>query len=123
MQPRKFNRFRLELPVTFSWKDARQVQQQGVGLTRDIGIGGAFVFTTSVPPLEADIKLKAFLPPSRTAVRSVQIHSRGQVVRVDTAHDGEGHGGFAVAVKGCVVRRGEEYNCAEFFPPALSIAC
>jgi hypothetical protein len=106
--PRKHNRYRLKLPVIFSWKGRDQIQQQGIGLTRDLSIRGAFVFTTSLPPLEADIELKAFLPLVRGAVRSVKIHGQGRVIRVEPVHDGEEHGGFAVVGKCFVMRRGEE---------------
>jgi hypothetical protein len=93
----------------FSWKDARHTPHEGIGLTRDISVGGLFAFTTSPPPLESVVKLKAFLPPGRSAVPPLQIHGQGRVVRVDTGHGGEARAGFAVAGERFVLRRGEEY--------------
>ena len=39
MQPRKHNRYRLDAPVSFFWRDEREIQHEGTGLTRDIGLG------------------------------------------------------------------------------------
>ena len=94
----------------FFWEDARDTQHEGIGLTRDISVRGVFVFTTSPPPLESDIKLKAFLPPGRSAVPPLRIHGRGRVVRVEAARSGEPHAGFAVAGERFVLRRSEEYR-------------
>ena len=91
----------------FSWKDARDTPHEGIGLTRDISVRGLFAFTTSPPPLESEFKLKAFLPPGRSAVPPLQIYGQGRVVRVDAAHGGEPRAGFAVAGEHFVLRRGE----------------
>ena len=94
----------------FSWKDARDTPHEGIGLTRDISVRGLFAFTTSPPPLESEVKLKAFLPPGRGAVAPLQIHGQGRVGRLDAAHGGEPRAGFAVAGERFVLRRGEEYR-------------
>jgi hypothetical protein len=107
---RKHNHFRLEVPVVFSWQDARQAQHEGVGLTRDVSINGAFVLTTSPPPLQAMIKLKAFFPPVVGVAKPVRIHGEGRVVRVEAIKHHATRKGFAVAGKRFVLRRGEEYR-------------
>lgn len=94
----------------FFWRDARDTQHEDIGLTRDISVRGLFVFTTSPPALESEVKLKAFLPPGRSAVAPLQIHGQGRVVRVDVAHGGEARAGFALAGERFVLRRGEEYR-------------
>ena len=104
---RKHNRYRLELPVIFSWEGVH-MRRRGTGLTRDVSTVGAFVFTESLPPLEADIKLKAILPRSPSAIQPVQIYSKGRVVRVTPAAGDEARGGFAVVGKSFVWRRGEK---------------
>jgi hypothetical protein len=108
---RKYNRYRLELPVIFSWKDARGILQKGVGLTRVMSIRGAFIFAARPPWLSAEIKLKVYLP-ERGAARPQRIYGHGQVVRVEPAH-GRHRAGFAVAVEPFVVRRGPAYQCSE----------
>ena len=108
MQPRKHSRYELGIPVTFFWKDAEETQHEGIGLTRDIGVGGLFVLTTSPPPLQSVVKLKAFLPPGKNAVPALQIRGQGRVVRVDAAHGGEPRAGFAVAGERFALRRGKD---------------
>jgi hypothetical protein len=107
VQPRKDNRYQIGVPVIFSWKDVNEVRQQAVGLSRDISVRGAFVFTTSPPPLEARVKLKICLPLVGEAVQPAHFYGQGKVVRVDIA-DGETRGGFAMVGKPFVARkRGE----------------
>ena len=107
MQLRKHNRYRLEVPVIFSWEDAEKIRQQDVGLTRDISLIGAYVFTSSPPPLEANLKLKAFLPPVRSAAQLLQLHGQGRVVRVEPSR-GEYRAGFAVVGRRFVPRGWEQ---------------
>jgi hypothetical protein len=92
----------------FFWKDARETQHEGIGLTRDLSIRGAYILTTSPPPLKASLELKAFLPP-RNANLPLRFYGQGQVVRVESAH-GRHRAGFAVAAEPFVLRRGEAYR-------------
>jgi hypothetical protein len=110
MERRKHNRYRLEFPAMFFWKDARGTQHEGVGLTRDISVRGVFIFTSSPLSLESDAKLKVFLPPSRSAGPPVGMHLRGRVVRVEAVRGGEARAGFAVAGRHFSLRRGKEYR-------------
>lgn len=103
VHPRKYNRYRLEVPVIFSWKDAHKIRQEEVGLTRDLSVRGAFVFATTPPPLDANIKLKGFLPPGGK-VLPVRMFGQGQVVRVEPAH-GSLPAGFAFAGGRIVFRK------------------
>jgi hypothetical protein len=97
LQARKYNRYQLEVPVVFEWKDDDGVWRKQVGLTHDISISGTSVFAMIPPPVNANIKLKAFrLPVGQTlAMRMV---GKGQVVRVEPAR-GNRPAGFAVAVR------------------------
>lgn len=110
VESRKHNRYRLGVPVIFSWRDTRQAQHEGVGLTRDISIAAAFVATATPPPLKTNIKLKVFLPPPHRRAPPMRIYGGGQVVRVEAIKDLEAPGGFAVEGKPFVLRRGEEYR-------------
>jgi hypothetical protein len=80
-QLRKYNRYRLEVPVIFSWKDAQGVRQQVVGLAHGVSVRGAFILATRPPPLNAKVELKIYLPPIGAA-RPRRICGRGKVVRV-----------------------------------------
>ena len=104
MLPRKHNRYPLQVPVLFSWKDAQEIRHQGIGLTRDISVRGAFVFTASPPPLNTELDFNGFLPRIRGAVQSLRISGRGQVVRVDQVIGGEASKGFAMAGKPFAVK-------------------
>ena len=108
VQPRKYMRYQLGVPVMFFWKDARDTQHEGVGLTRDVSVRGAYIIATSPPPLKSTIKLKAFLPQGSQAVPPLRIQGRGQVVRREAARGGKPRAGFAVAGARFVLRRAEE---------------
>ena len=103
MQPRKYKRYWLEVPVIFSWKDAQGIRQKHVGLTREVSVKGAFVLATTPPPLDANIKLKEFRLPVGQAF-PMRMFGRGQVVRVEPA-PGSLPAGFTVAGGGIVFRK------------------
>ena len=92
----------------FSMKGAQGIRQQDVGLTHDLTVRGAFIFATTPPPLNANLKLKVYLPPT-SAVLPLRIYGQGQVVRVESAH-GRRRAGLAVAAAPFVLRRGEAYQ-------------
>ncbi|MGO8814731.1 MAG: PilZ domain-containing protein [Terriglobia bacterium] len=95
LQPRKYNRYDLKVPVIFEWKGEDGIRRKQVGLTHDISVGGAAVFAMTPPPVNAYIKLKAFrLPVGQTL--PMRMFGKGQVVRVEAAR-GRLPGGFAVA--------------------------
>jgi hypothetical protein len=106
VQPRKHTHYRLAVPVIFSWKGAEGSRQQDVGLTHDLSVGGAFIFATRPPPLNTNLEIKVFLPPTSTALPPL-IYAQGQVVRVEPAH-GRRRAGFAVAAEPFVLRRREQ---------------
>jgi hypothetical protein len=95
LQPRKYNRYQLKVPVIFEWKDEDGTRRKQVGLTHDISISGASVFAMTPPPVNTYIKLKAFrLPVGQTL--AMRMFGKGQVVRVKPAR-GSLPGDFAVA--------------------------
>ena len=106
MQPRKYQRYGLGIPVIFSWKDGRRALQQDIGLTRDLSVQGAFIFATTLPPSGAILRFKAILPPD-SATSPVRLHGRGEVVRVERGHD-QTPAGFAVAAEQRIVLRRRE---------------
>jgi hypothetical protein len=107
VQLRKHTRYHLGVPVIFSWKHAQESRREVVGLTRDISSKGAFILAPECPPLDSSVTLKVFFPPVRGVRQTVQIHGRGEVVRIEPVHQDEVMGGFAVTGKGFVIRRAE----------------
>lgn len=106
VQPRKHNRYSLKVPVIFSWEGTKDVRRQAVGITRFISLIGAFVSTANPPPLGAKVRLTCFLPPVPGAVQTLQILGDGLVIRVERARDDKTRGGFEVAGRPFVLRRG-----------------
>jgi hypothetical protein len=98
---RNFVRYRLEVPVTFSWKDKRGVRQQEKGYARDLSAGGAYLLAPSCPPVGTPFEFEAFLPPLDQAARTLRMQGEGKVLRIDGAVEVEGQEwkGFA-AVSG-----------------------
>jgi hypothetical protein len=95
MRPRKYRRYRLDVPVIFSWKDAHEIRQEHLGLTRDVSVGGAFVVVTTPPPLDANIELKGLRLPCGQSL-PMRMFGQGQGVRLEPAL-GSLPAGFAVA--------------------------
>jgi hypothetical protein len=107
VQPRKHTRYRLDAPVSFIWRDEREVQHEGTGLTRDIGLGGAFVFTQDCPPTGVSVRLEVVLPRLRSEASPLLIHGDGEVIRVEPGGPGGTGGGFAATIKRFLLRNGE----------------
>ena len=103
VHPRKDNRYPLEVPVIFSWKDAHGIRQEEVGLTRYLSVSGASVFAITPPPLGAKIKFKGFRLPVGQAL-PMRMFGQGKVVRVKPAPGGL-PAGFAVAGGRIVFRK------------------
>ena len=106
MQPRKHNRYRLDAPVSFFWRDERAVQHEGTGLTRDIDLGGVFVFTQACPPLKVSVHVELVLPRLHSEAIPLLMQGGGQVIRVDPGGPSGTGGGFAATIKRFLVRPG-----------------
>lgn len=93
MELRKTTRYPLQLRVTFRWTNEGQ-EYFGIGSTRDIGVGGMFVFSDDCPAHNAHLSCEVKAPRSRSA-GSLQIKASGRVVRVEGSHS-DTRRGFAV---------------------------
>ena len=90
---RKASRYRLQLPVLFSWHDGDEMRTRG-GFTRDVSVQGMFVTSSAAPPLRTALNVEVVLPPSVGRKPENIIKARGLVVRVS----GRKHPrGFAIA--------------------------
>jgi len=107
VQPRKHNRYRLDAPVSFIWRNGREIQHEGTGLTRDIGLGGVFVFTQACLPLEVSVHVDLVLPRLTSEARTLLVQGDGQVIRVEPGGPSGTGGGFAATIKRFFLR-GEE---------------
>jgi hypothetical protein len=81
-----------------------------LGLTRDLSSTAAFVLTTTPPPMQANVKLRAFLTPVVGVAAHLRIDAEGKVVRVEPIKHNEARAGFAMVGKRFVMRREEDYR-------------
>jgi hypothetical protein len=100
VERRKRVRYRLDLPAIFSWESSERSRLQGEGITRDIGLFGAFVFTPTCPPVETTIQLEVLLPPFTGAKATIRIKGEARVLRVEPRREKGVTGGFAVLSDG-----------------------
>jgi PilZ domain len=103
MDRRQRERYEVEAPVRFSWKDPKDVRQRCQGLLNDISGGGMFVSTSDSPPTGTRVHLRVAL---RTVFAGTELIVRafGQVIRVESSAEAKGRSGFAVTIKKFVLR-------------------
>ena len=96
MDMRKEIRYRLEAPAVFSWENFQHKRLHGEGLTRDISLLGAFIFTSTCPPNLTTIRVEMALPSMAGIAADIRIIGEAQVVRVVHPFGGRRENGFAV---------------------------
>ena len=115
MERRQHERYDLQAPVSFSWKDSQGVRQRGKGILLNISGGGLFVATRGLPPQEARMR---FIVSFRTVFADTHlvVRASAQVVRME-AGEAEGRVGFAAAIKTFTLRSDQksliEYGTAD----------
>jgi PilZ domain-containing protein len=96
MELRNRVRYRLSADAVFAWEGAQHGRLLGEGVTRDISLAGAFVFTLTCPPVGATVQLDVFLSPALgSARRTVRIKTEATVIRVE--HSGASEGFAAIS--------------------------
>jgi len=99
MERRNSLRYRLPATVVFSWENAQGRRFQGEGETRDLSVAGAYVYSSTCPPISARVLIEVLLPSPRRATKGVAIRVEGGVVRVEHGSDGTISSGFAMAIR------------------------
>jgi hypothetical protein len=89
MELRNRVRYRLSADAVFTW-DGPSQPLRGEGITRDISVAGAFIFTRTCPPVGATVELEVFLSSTPTKVKMVQIKTIAKVIRVEHSATVEG---------------------------------
>jgi PilZ domain len=109
MERRQHERYGLQAPVSFSWKDSRNTTQRCNGLLLNISGGGVFIATRDLPPKGTRIRLKMSLP---TVVGGTQLNIRAsaEVVRLELPKEIETAEriGLAAATKSFTLRSDEK---------------
>lgn len=84
-------RYRLSADAVFGWEGLQGNRLLGEGLTRDISVAGAFIFTRTCPPVGATLDLDIFLSPvPGSGGRTVRIKTEAKVIRVEHSDAVEG---------------------------------
>jgi hypothetical protein len=96
MELRSRVRHRLSADAVFTWEGPFNKRLVAEGVTRDISVAGAFIFTRSCPPMGATLELEIFLSPAPgSRARTVLIKTEARVIRVE--HSGAVEGFAAVS--------------------------
>lgn len=93
MERRKAVRYQLEIPAVFRWEDLSGMRWEGEGVTRDMSEVGAYVFTTTWPPLKTEVEIKIVVFPLAGAPRA-WLKGIMQVLRLED--DPRGGCGFSL---------------------------
>ena len=84
-------RYRLSADAAFEWEGRDQNRILAEGVTRDISLDGAFIFTRTCPPVGARLDLDIFLSTAPgTGGSAVQIKTEARVIRVEHSDVCEG---------------------------------
>lgn len=103
MERRQHERYGLQAPVSFSWRDFRNTSWRCKGLLLNISGGGVYIATRDLPPRGVRIRFSVSL---RAVFAATQLDIRGsaEVVRLELPGEIEGRAGFAAAIKGFTLR-------------------
>ena len=104
MQRRKGERYRLEVPVKFSWEDRHGIVHRATGSTQDISTAGAFVRARHSPPPGSRFEVQLFLPPLAPGQQSLTLQGNARVLRVEHGQARSRPAGFAMLGEGLVLR-------------------
>lgn len=103
MDRRHHNRYELKASATFRWKDAEGRRCFGRGHLRDISEKGVFVATDTQPPVGATVRFDVLFDSFRDG-STVMIHTKSNVIRVESANQTQPHHGFAAATRTLKIR-------------------
>ncbi|PYY19263.1 MAG: hypothetical protein DMG60_05075 [Acidobacteria bacterium] len=96
VETRKFERYRLDLPVTYMWCRAKGDCEHGAGFAWDISVAGMFVVSSQRPPLATQIWCEVMLPQSHGNEAVRKLRAAGPVVRTTASGVDDHPGGFVI---------------------------
>ncbi len=83
MELRNRLRYRLSADAVFAWEGPQRNRLVGEGVTRDISVAGAFIFSRTCPPVGAIVELEVFLSSGVGSTRRVHVKTQAKVIRVE----------------------------------------
>jgi hypothetical protein len=112
---RKVIRYRLSVPVVFSWASARRDRFRGEGSTRDISSIGAYILTPTSPPVDAEVNVEIMLS-APLGTNKAWITGKVRVRRVTHENTKHGQSGFSVVGQGFELRAKSENESESDIP-------
>jgi hypothetical protein len=79
---RRIIRYSIFGPVRFEWQAADGQWYNGIGIARDIGRGGVFIESGSIPSVGSPLKLTVTLPSESTPNLTLRLGATGSVRHV-----------------------------------------
>ncbi|HWC17651.1 MAG TPA: PilZ domain-containing protein [Terriglobales bacterium] len=96
MDKRRCARYRLDLPVTYMWREASGECVQAAGFIRDISARGMLVLGGECPPPQSQVWCEVMLPPSYSRDSIRRLRAAGPVVRTANSPGDECSSGFVI---------------------------
>jgi hypothetical protein len=96
---RRHFRFRMRAPATFTWEKSGSGLSKGEGITRDVSVKGAYVYSETCPPVNAVVHMEILLPSFSRAAK-VAIGAKMRTRRVERPLPGKRKRGFSVVSTG-----------------------
>jgi hypothetical protein len=88
----------MKAQAIFHWKKSRSEHSQGEGITRDVSVMGAYVVSSTCPPVNTKIRMEIIFPRPGSPI-TPSIKSVVTVIRVEHDIVGDIQSGFSVAGK------------------------
>jgi PilZ domain len=107
-------RYRTEVPVTFHWGSTDANRTYSEGVTRDISVAGAYVFSEICPPIDALVHVDILLPMSSGADKP-RMSAKMRVVRIDD-RSRQQKTGFSVTGKSFALLSVSKYSPSDSRP-------
>jgi hypothetical protein len=95
-------RYRLQIPVIFSWENPLGSRFRGEGVTRDISEFGAYVVSATCPPLMSEVEVEIVFSAVPKGPKA-WLSGKMQVVRREDESNGPGGRGFSLSGKAFAV--------------------
>ena len=87
MERRNAVRYQLQIPAVFRWINDAGVSREGRGVTRDISDFGTYVYSSTIPPLSAEVNIEITRAGESGAKRPL-LTGRMKVMRVEDSQEG-----------------------------------
>jgi len=104
VERRNAERYRVQMPVIFSWENPRGSRFRGEGVTRDISEVGAYVVSATCPPLMSEVEVEIVVFWAPTGPESC-LRGKMQVLRREDESNGPGGCGFSLSGEAFALQR------------------